>query len=91
MANTCGLDWLLHGEAVPFADAQDWYCPYEIVGPHFHKIFFAAGIDSFQAVELAQKGAAADVFALNQHLNGRLRAFANEPQLGFTAFDGEKF
>jgi hypothetical protein len=78
------------GEPQPFADGQDWYCPYEVVRGEHRMVRFAAGVDSLQALQLALLGSASNVYVTNRELDHALRWYGNR-ELGFTSYDGEKF
>jgi hypothetical protein len=63
------------GKPQPFPDSKesdDTYCPYQITGAGDQRVRYAAGVDAFQAIELALKMIGADLSNLNRGLNGRL-------------------
>lgn len=64
--------------------AADYYCPYQIAGIGSEKIKYAAGIDAFQAIQLAMGRIGTDLWALNQECQGKLRWEGDERgDLGF--------
>jgi hypothetical protein len=67
------------GKPVPHQQA-DWICPYEIASTTFSQKFFAAGVDSIQALSLAM--VAIGVELKHQHPDLKLRWLDSE-QLGF--------
>lgn len=52
---------------------SDYYCPYQIAGIGSEKIKYVAGIDAFQAIQLAMGRIGTDLWALNQECQGKLR------------------
>jgi hypothetical protein len=61
------------GQPKHMPDTSDYYCPYQILGIGSEKIKYAAGIDAFQAIQLAMGRIGADLWALNQECSGQLR------------------
>ena len=83
------------GKPLPLPDAlgDDHYCPYQISGAGTERIFYGAGVDAFQALELGLKMIGVDLAVLNGKLDGQLRWECDEQGgLGFPfpeAFDKE--
>ena len=83
------------GKPRPLPDAlgDDHYCPYQISGAGTERIFYGAGVDAFQALELGLKMIGVDLAVLNGKLDGQLRWECDEQGgLGFPfpeAFDKE--
>lgn len=50
----------------------EWRCNYEISWPGFRHAHWTAGIDSWQAVELAMRGVAADIELTDDFKAGRI-------------------
>lgn len=72
------------GKPQPFPDSPDYYCPYQIKGIGDEKIRHMGGVDGIQAIQLALQTLGAELQALNQRLNGKLRWNGNrEGSLGF--------
>ena len=46
------------------------YCTYQISGPGIERMFYAAGVDAFQAVELGLKMIGIDLGAITENLKG---------------------
>ena len=63
------------GKPQPLPDSlgDAHYCPYQISGPDTARIFYGAGVDGFQALELGLKMIGADLAFLNRKLDGQLR------------------
>ena len=63
------------GKPQPLPDAlgDHHFCPYQISGAGTEKIFYGAGVDAFQALELGLKMIGAELAALNRRLDGELR------------------
>lgn len=40
------------GKPQPFPDSSGYYCPFQISGFGTERIFYGAGVDAFQAIEL---------------------------------------
>jgi hypothetical protein len=74
------------GKPQPLPDAvgDDHYCPYQISGVGTERIFYGAGADAFQALELGLKMIGVDLAVLNKKLDGQLRWDCDEQgNLGF--------
>ena len=74
------------GKPQPLPDAlgDDHYCPYQISGAGTERIFYGAGVDAFQALELGLKMIGVDLAVLNRKLDGQLRWDCDEQgALGF--------
>lgn len=50
------------GKPEKFPDAEDFYCPYQIVGLGSGRVRYAGGIDAVQAMQLALKMVGADLY-----------------------------
>jgi hypothetical protein len=60
-------------QPLPDAAGDDHFCPYQISGAGTERIFYGAGADAFQALELGLKMIGVDLAALNRKLDGQLR------------------
>lgn len=60
-------------QLLPDALGDAHFCPYQISGAGADKIFYGAGVDAFQAVELGLKMIGAELAAFNRRLDGQLR------------------
>src|SRR5260370_15024306 len=77
---------VMMGKPQPLPDAlgDDHYCPYQISGAGTERIFYGAGVDAFQALELGLKMIGVDLAVLNRKLDGQLRwDRAEQGDLGF--------
>jgi|SRR5271166_6181663 len=71
-------------QPLPNALGDDHYCPYQISGAGCERIFYGAGVDEFQALELGLKMIGVDLAVLNRKLDGQLRWECDEQgALGF--------
>jgi hypothetical protein len=80
------------GQPCPLPDAlgDDHYCPYEIRGAGTERLFYAAGTDAFQALELGLKNIGVHLRVLNKQLDHQLRWEGDEQGgLGFPETVGE--
>lgn len=50
------------GKPERFPDAEDYYCPYQIVGIGSERVRYAGGVDAVQALQLALKMIGADLY-----------------------------
>jgi hypothetical protein len=67
-----------------FPDSSDYYVPYQIDGMGSETVRYAGGIDAVQALQGAMILIGADLYALNETLNRRLRWIGDEEgDLGF--------
>lgn len=67
----------------------DYYCPYQIAGVGSGKVKYAAGIDAFQAIQLAMQRIGTDLSVLNRECGGKLRWEGDEDGgLGFSIIPG---
>ena len=72
--DTAGVIAVKMGKPVPYPDGQDYYCPYQVTGLGDEKVRYAAGIDAFQAMQLALRMIGTDLYIrLNRLCAGRLR------------------
>ena len=72
------------GKPRPFPDGKDWYCPYQITAFGNERIFYAAGVDAFQAIELCFKMIGTDLVAFARNNGQQFRWEADEEgDLGF--------
>lgn len=73
------------GKPRQFADSTDYYCPYQIIGIGDENIRYAGGIDAVQALQLAFRALAIDLYiGLNREFDNRLRWEGDENgDLGF--------
>jgi hypothetical protein len=74
------------GRPLPTADsgATEYRCPFQVVGIGDAKVRYAAGVDEFQAIELAFKLIGAILSRLNRESSGKLRwKFDESGGLGF--------
>ena len=78
------------GEPQSFPDGQDFYCPIQIIGKSESRVFYGAGIDSMQALDLALNNLASYVNSLNRDFGGKVRWIDDDTKLGFTMIDGTK-
>lgn len=60
------------GKPEKFPDAEDYYCPYQIVGIGSEHVRHAGGIDAVQALELALKMIGADLYTSQEAQAGVL-------------------
>ena len=60
------------GKPQPFPDHQDYYCPYEIKSPLGNRIMAIAGIDAFQAMQLALDTIGVELYVIARDSGGRL-------------------
>lgn len=67
-----------------FEDGHDYYCPYSVVCGNYTKIFYAAGVDSVQALQPAMKNIGAELSYLGRVRNGTVSWFPDTP--GETGF-----
>ena len=77
---------VLMGKPQPLPDAlgEDHYCPIQITGLGNEKVRYAAGVDAFQAIELAFRMIGVELGVLNRNNGGRLRwEYDEEVGLGF--------
>ena len=63
------------GKPQPMPDAlgDDHYCPYQITGLGSEKLKCAAGVDTFQSLELGFRMIGSDLAFLNSQSDGQLR------------------
>ena len=59
-------------QPLPDALGDDHYCPFQITGIGNERVKYAAGIDPFQAIELALKIIGAELARLNSEHDGQL-------------------
>ena len=72
------------GKPERFADSEDYFCPYKIIGLGKEKIKYAAGIDGIQAIQLAMKMIGADLYSSKEAKEGFLKwEGGDEGDLGF--------
>ncbi len=73
------------GKPRPFEDdASDCYCPFQVVGIGPERVYYAAGVDAFQALQLVMRMIGVHLHLLNKEQGGRLRWLNdNETELGF--------
>lgn len=72
------------GKPQQFPGHSDFYCPYQIQGTAFDKVWYACGVDRFQALQLALSTLAVEIEVLNKKLGGKLRWEGHEKGcLGF--------
>lgn len=63
---------------------EEWFCPFQIIGIGDERVRYAAGVDAFQAIQLAFKLIGATIGRLGQQSNGRLRwDYDDEGGFGF--------
>ena len=73
------------GKPQRFSDEpDDYYVPYEIVGSEGTKLFYAAGVDAIQALQLVMRMIGADLLALCRDRNCTIKWIGGEDgDLGF--------
>jgi hypothetical protein len=77
---------LTMGKPQPLPDAlgNDHYCPFQFAGVGSEKVKYAAGVDAFQAIELAFRIIGSELAVLNRQHDGQLRWEGDEHgDLGF--------
>jgi hypothetical protein len=72
----------------PESGGTDYVCPYEISGPLTKKLFYAMGIDAFQALQLVMKSIDAELDVCAERKTGRL-TWLGEQDLGFPSWKTE--
>jgi hypothetical protein len=71
-------------QPLPDSIGDHHYCPYQISGAGTERIFYGAGVDAFQSLELGLKMIGVDLSVLNKKLDGQLRWECDEQgALGF--------
>jgi hypothetical protein len=65
-------------------ESGEYFCPFQITGAGDERVRYAAGVDGFQALELALKLIGSVLYRLNSQAGGRLRwEFDESGGLGF--------
>ena len=65
----------------PTKEEADWICRYEIDWPYAQRASFAAGLDSMQAVYLAQQKIGIDIYMSHYHAEGSI--YWQTPKSGY--------
>ncbi|WP_373322579.1 DUF6968 family protein [Methylobacterium cerastii] len=65
----------------PTKEEADWICRYEIDWPSARRSSFAAGLDSMQAIYLAQQKIGIDIYMSNHHAKGSI--YWQKPNSGY--------
>jgi hypothetical protein len=73
-----------------FSEGGGFYCPIQVNGSSENKVFYGAGLDSMQALDLSLKSLASLIDVLSRDLGGKLRWTDEDDKLGFTLIDGTK-
>ena len=73
---------VLLGKPRRFPESDDCYCPYQIVGFSTQNVRYGAGVDGFQAVQLALRQIATELGLRNNSEDGQL-SWHDELDLGF--------
>ena len=78
------------GKPEKFPDADDYYCPYQIVGVGNERVRYAGGIDAVQALELTLKMIGTDLYTSGEAQSGALSWMGGSKKgdLGFPVPDG---
>jgi hypothetical protein len=63
---------------------DDYYCPCQITGAGFDRLWYLCGIDTMQAIQLAMRNLCAEIELLNRKCGGRLRW--NDDEKGWLGF-----
>jgi hypothetical protein len=65
-------------------ESEEYFCPFQITGVGDERVRYAAGVDAFQAIELALRLIGAFLHRLNGQAGGRIRWKCDESGgLGF--------
>jgi hypothetical protein len=79
---------VLVGKPEKFPDADDYYCPYQILGLGNERVRRAGGVDSIQALELALKMIGTDLYTSKESQSGELTwSGGKKGDLGFPVPD----
>jgi hypothetical protein len=54
------------GKPQQYPDGNGYFCPYEIICPDFRRIFYAAGLDSMQALQLTLRMVSVELHILRR-------------------------
>ena len=79
---------VLVGKPEKFPDAEDYYCPYQILGLGNERVRRAGGVDAVQALELALKMIGTDLYTSKESQSGELSwSGGKKGDLGFPVPD----
>jgi hypothetical protein len=74
---------IIIGAPQPFPDDADYFCPFQVNGLGDARIYYAGGVDSYQALILALKKLTVHMVTMDAVKNGEVQWLdGSEPDLG---------
>lgn len=71
------------GAPQPFSDDADYFCPFQMIGLGDARVYYAGGVDSYQALILALKKLTVHMVTMDAVKNGEVQWLdGSEPDLG---------
>jgi hypothetical protein len=74
-------------QPLPGAVGDDSFCPIQIVGIGSERVTYAAGVDTFQAIQLAMKKISLELFTLRRDYGYECRWEGDDSGSGFPPID----
>jgi len=74
-------------QPLPGAVGDDSFCPIQIVGIGSERVTYAAGVDTFQAIQLAMKKIGLELFTLRRDYGYECRWEGDDSGSGFPPID----